>query len=209
MEERLKVYDLNKQETGEEALPESVFGVPVNRALVHEAVRHHLAAGRSGTHSTKTRAEVSGSGRKLWRQKKTGRARIGSIRSPLWRTGGVSHGPKPRSYDYHFPKRKRAGALRSALSDKVRNGRLVIVRDLELPSHKAGEFARTLETLGVGAGALILDEPVGRNLDLAARNLPRCKVLRSSNVNVVDLIKYEYLVMTTAAVRRVGEVLAP
>jgi len=209
MEARLKVYDLEKKETGEESLPAEVFAVPLNRALIHEAVTHYLAAGRSGTHDTKTRAEVSGSGRKLWRQKKTGRARIGSIRSPLWRHGGTVHGPTPRSYDYNFPGKKRSGAIRAALSAKVREGRLVLVHDLNLSSHKTRDFSKALETLGVASGALILDEPLGRNLELAARNLPRCKVLRSSNVNVVDLLKYEHVVMTTAAVKRVGEVLAP
>jgi large subunit ribosomal protein L4 len=206
---QMKIYDLNRQETGEEALPGEVFGARVNRTLIHEAVRHYLAAGRAGTHDTKDRSEVAGSGRKLWRQKKTGRARIGSIRSPLWRTGGIVHGPTPRSYDYHFPGKKRAGAIRSALSEKVRSGRVLVVKDLDLPSHKTGEFAKALRTLGVEGGALILDEPIGRNLDLAARNLPRCKVSRSSNVNVVDILKYEYLVMTTAAVRKAGEVFAP
>lgn len=209
MEARLKVFDLEKQETGEESLPESVFAVDVNRALIHEAVRHYLAAGRAGTHDTKTRAEVAGSGRKLWGQKKTGRARIGSVRSPLWRTGGIVHGPHPRSYDYHFPRRKRTGALRSALSEKMRSGRVMLLESIELPSHRTAELARTLKTLGVEKGALILDEPLARNLHLAARNLPRCKVLRSSNVNVVDLLKYDHLVMTKAAAKRLGEVLAP
>lgn len=209
MEARLKVYDLEKRETGEESLPETIFGAPVNRALIHEAVKHYLAAGRAGTHDTKTRAEVSGSGKKLWRQKKTGRARIGSVRSPLWRHGGTVHGPTPRSYDYAFPKKKRSGALRAALSAKLKEGRLVLVSDLSLASHKTRDFAKTLETLGVASGALIVDEPVNRNLELAGRNLERCKVLRSSNLNVVDLLKYEHVVITTAALKHMGEVLAP
>jgi large subunit ribosomal protein L4 len=208
MNATLKVYDLEKREVGEEPLAEAVFAQPSNRALVHEAVRHFLAAARAGTHDTKTRGEVSGAGKKLWKQKKTGRARIGSIRSPLWRHGGTVHGPTPRSYEYAFPKRKRSGAIRAALSEKVREGRVIVLRDLQLPTHKTAGLARTLETLGVVSGALILDEPVGKNLELAARNLPRCKVLRSGGVNVVDLLKYEYLVMTTGAARKLTEVFA-
>lgn len=205
----MKIFDLDRKEVGEEALPAEVFDARPNRALIHEAVRAYLAAARAGTHSTKTRGEVSGAGRKLWRQKKTGRARIGSIRSPLWRKGGTVHGPKPRTYAYAFPGRKRLGALRAALSEKIREGRVMMVRTLELESHKTRELARALETLGVGAGALILDEPLGRNLELAARNLPRCKVLRSSNLNIVDLVKYEHLVLTPEAARKISEVLAP
>src|SRR6266853_1313181 len=136
MDATVKVYDLEKREVGEEPLPAGVFDAPPNRQLVHEAVRHFLAAARAGTHDTKTRGEVAGAGKKLWRQKKTGRARIGSIRSPLWRHGGTVHGPTPRSYDYQFPKRKRSGALRAALSEKVREGRVIVLSSLELPTHR-------------------------------------------------------------------------
>jgi large subunit ribosomal protein L4 len=205
----MKIFDLDRKEVGEETLPAEVFGVRPNRTLIHEAVRAYLAAARAGTHATKTRGEVQGAGRKLWRQKKTGRARIGSIRSPLWRKGGTVHGPKPRDYAYAFPLRKRSGALRAALSEKVREGRVLMVQTLDLDSHRTRELARVLEVLGVGAGALILDEPVGRNLELAARNLPRCKALRSSHLNIVDLVKYEHVVMTPAAARKLAEVVAP
>lgn len=208
-EARVKIFDLDHREVGEETLPAGVFGVKPNRALVHEAVKAYLAAARAGTHSTKTRGEVSGSGKKLWRQKKTGKARIGSIRSPLWRTGGTVHGPKPRSYEIRFPRRKRTGAIRAALSEKLLEGRVMVVKDLELESHKTAALAKALETLGVGAGALILDEPPGRNLDLAARNLQGVKVLLSSHLNVVDLVKYRHLVLTQAAARRLAEVFAP
>jgi large subunit ribosomal protein L4 len=208
MNATVKVYDLDRKEVGEEPLPGEVFGAPSNTTLVHEAVRHYLASGRSGTHDTKNRGEVQGAGRKLWKQKKTGQARIGSIRSPLWRHGGTVHGPTPRSYEYHFPKRKRSGALRAAISEKVREGRVIVLENLDLPSHRTSAFAKTLDALGVRSGALILDEPVSRNLELAARNMPRCKVLRSASVNIVDLLKYEYLVMTTTAARKLTEVLA-
>jgi len=208
MSATMKVFDIDRREVGEESLPPGIFDVPANRALVHEAVRAYLAASRSGTHDTKTRAEVAGAGKKLWKQKKTGRARIGSLRSPLWRHGGTVHGPTPRSYAYSFPRKKRTGALRIALSEKVREGRVLMVNSLELSSHRTTAFVKALKTLGVQTGALILDEPVGRNLELAARNIPRVKVLRSSNVNVVDLLKYEYLVMTLPAAKRLAEVLA-
>ncbi len=205
----MKIFDLDRKEIGDEPLPAEVFDTEPNRALIHEAVRAYLAAARAGTHSTKTRGEVAGAGRKLWRQKKTGRARIGSIRSPLWRKGGTVHGPKPRDYAYAFPGQKRNGAIRAAISEKIREGRVLMVRTLELESHKTRELARVLDTLGVGAGALILDEPLGQNLELAARNMPRCKVLRSSHLNIVDIVKYEHLVLTPAAARKIAEVVAP
>ena len=205
---QIPLYDRTGKSVGSVELADALFAAPVNAAVLHQVVTAQLAGRRTGTHDTKTRGEVSGAGRKLWRQKKTGRARIGSIRSPLWRHGGTVHGPTPRSYDYQFPKRKRSGALRAALSEKLREGRVIVLDSLELSSHRTADFAKALGTLGVGGGALILDEPVGRNLELAARNLPRCKVLRSGGVNVVDLLKYEYLVMTTTAARKLKEVLA-
>jgi large subunit ribosomal protein L4 len=209
MDALLKVYDMEKREVGEEPLPSGVFDAPVNKALVHEAVLHYMATARAGTHDTKTRGEVSGAGRKLWRQKKTGRARIGSIRSPIWRHGGTVHGPTPRSYEYSFPKRKRSGAIRTVLSEKARQGRLVMVRDLVLATHKTSALVKVLDALGVAGGALILDEPLERNLELASRNVPRCKTLRATQVNIVDLLKYDYLVMTTTAAKRIAEVYAP
>src|SRR5882672_12684671 len=200
----IDIYNLSGAKVGTMDLADEVFGA-VNEDLLWEAIKHYTAYKRAGTHATKARWQVSGSGKKLWKQKKTGQARIGSIRSPLWRHGGTVHGPTPRSYDFHFSKRKRSGALRAALSEKVREGRLIVLDSLELPSHKTSAFAKALDTLGVRAGALILDEPVGRNLELAARNMPRCKVVRSASVNVVDLLKYEYLVMTTTAARKLAE----
>jgi large subunit ribosomal protein L4 len=166
-----------------------------------------MSAGRSGTHDTKTRSEVSGSGRKLWKQKKTGRARIGSIRSPLWRHGGTVHGPTPRSYAYAFPRRKRAGALKVALSQKLRDGRMVVVDHLALDTPKTSGFLGRIAGLGVGGSALVLDEPVARNLELAVRNLPDCKVGLASGVNIVDLLRHEWVVLTEAAARKLEEVL--
>src|SRR5262245_66067513 len=130
--QKVKVRSLENRELRDASLAEEVFGAEFNRPLVWEAVRAYSAAGRAGTHDTKTRAEVQGSGRKLWKQKKTGRARIGSVRSPLWRHGGTVHGPTPRSYAFSFPRRKRAGAIKVALSQKLREGRLLVVDQLAL-----------------------------------------------------------------------------
>ena len=205
----MKVRNMRNEEVGEASLSETIFGAEPNRALVFEAVRAYLAAARRGTHDTKTRAEVSGSGRKLWKQKKTGRARIGSVRSPLWRHGGTVHGPTPRSYAYAFPRRKRAGALAAALSEKMRDGRLMLLDDLALETHRTQAFRGVLEALGVAGSALLLDEPVPRNLELAARNLRGCKVARASGVNIVDLLRHDWLVVTRAGVRSLEEVLHP
>lgn len=203
----IKVRDIDNKELRELTLPEAVFGVEANRSLVYEAVRSYLAAARLGTHDTKTRGEVQGSGRKLWRQKKTGRARIGSVRSPLWRHGGTVHGPTPRSYAFRFPRRKRTGALRVALSQKLRDGKLLVLENLELDSHKTRAFLKQVRGLGIEGSALVLDEPVSRNVDLAARNLENLKVCRASGVNVVDLLRHEWLILTEAAARRLEEVL--
>jgi len=203
----VKVKSLDSKAVRELALSEEVFGAEPNRSLVYEAVRAYMAAGRRGTHDTKTRSEVSGSGRKLWKQKKTGRARIGSVRSPLWRHGGTVHGPTPRSYAYKFPRRKRAGALRAALSQKLREGRLVVLEGLSLDSPRTKAFRERIEVLGIEGSALVLDEPVARNLELAARNLPDCKVTLASGLNIVDLLRHEWLVVTEAAARRLEEVL--
>lgn len=204
---KVKVKDLNNKDVREVPLSAEIFGADPNRSLVYEAVRAYLAAGRRGTHSTKTRAEVAGSGRKLWKQKKTGRARIGSVRSPLWRHGGTVHGPTPRSYEYKFPRRKRAGALKVALSQKLREGRLLVLDNLSLDTHKTKAFAGKLASLGVQGSSLVLDEPVRHNLTLAGRNLPDCKVVAASGVNIVDLLRHDWLVVTEAAARKLEEVL--
>jgi len=203
----VKVRSLENRELRELSLPEEVFGIEPNPPLVYEAVRAYMAAARRGTHDTKTRSEVQGSGRKLWKQKKTGKARIGSVRSPLWRHGGTVHGPTPRSYAYTFPRRKRAGALKVALSQKLREGRLLVVDQLELESHKTKALVARIEGLGVKGSALLLDEPLPRNLGLATRNLPECKAAQASGVNIVDLLQHEWLVVTEAAARKLGEVL--
>lgn len=202
------IRSLDNKETGSLSLSEAVFGAEPNGPLVFEAVRAYMAAGRSGTHDTKTRGEVQGSGRKLWNQKKTGRARIGSVRSPLWRHGGTVHGPTPRSYAYSFPRRKRAGAIRVALSEKMRAGRLMVVESMTLASHRTGDLAKVLDKLGVQGSALLLDDPIPRNLELAARNIPHLTVVLASAAGIVDLLRHDWIVMSEAAARRLEEVLA-
>src|SRR6476659_7391568 len=146
-----KVLDLTSKEVGEIELPDTVFGVPLNEPLIHEAVRSFLANRRAGTSATKTRGDVSGAGRKLWKQKCTGRARIASLRSPLWKGGGNVHGPQPRDWSYQMPKKMRRGALRSALSERLREGNLIVIDEFGIENPKTKEFLSTLGTLGLVA----------------------------------------------------------
>ncbi|MCB1053460.1 MAG: 50S ribosomal protein L4 [Acidobacteria bacterium] len=202
------VYNLKNEKTGEIELLDSVFAAPVNKHLMWEAVNHYLAAGRAGTASTKTRGEVAGSGKKLWKQKGTGRARVGDIRTPKWRGGGTVHGPKPRSFNYAFPKQKRRGALRSALSAKFENGQLTVVEAFELSSHKTKDFANVLATLNQNDRTLVVDGHDNLNLVLASRNLPTVKFASPLGVNIHDLLKYENLIISKDAVQQLQEVLA-
>src|SRR5947209_17168832 len=144
-----KILDLTSQEVGELELADTVFGVPLNEPLIHEAVRSFLANRRAGTSATKTRGDVEGAGRKLWRQKGTGRARIASLRSPLWKGGGNVHGPQPRDWSYRIPKKMRRGAIRSVLSERLREGGLVVVDSFELETHRTKDFVATLAALGL------------------------------------------------------------
>src|SRR5215472_3945408 len=159
----IDVLNLKGAKVGSLDLADEVFGA-VNEDLLWEAVKHYRAAQRSGTHATKNRKLVSGSGKKLWRQKGTGRARVGSIRSPLWRHGGTVHGPQPRSYDYQFPRKKLQGALRSALASKHSDGKLMVVENFELSEPKTSAFRKTLDTLGVKGALLIDGQKDNRNL---------------------------------------------
>ncbi len=204
---RLKVLNMEGKAARELDLPDEVFGSPLNSHLIHEAVVAYQAAGRSGTHATKNRSDVRGGGQKPWKQKKTGRSRHGSIRSPLWRGGGTVFGPTPRDYGYQFPRKKRQKALRSALSEKLREGKLIVLESLALPEPKTKELVKTMQGLGIAGSALLVDEPVSENLTRSARNLPRVKATQSTAINIVDLLKYESIVLTEAAVRRVAEVL--
>src|SRR5579883_1728064 len=176
------VVDWNNQKVGEVDLADEVFGAEVNEALLYEAVRQFQASRRAGTHKTKVRAEVAGSGKKLWKQKGTGRARMGSIRSPLWRHGGTVHGPVPRDYSYKLPRKMQLGALRSALSAKLRDGELKIISAFQLSDHKTKNFAQALKRLEATSKVLLVETAENRNLDLSARNIEGVEVVRSHEV---------------------------
>ena len=206
---KLPVINMEGKEVKDVVLPDEVFGTAVREHLIQEAVLAFRAAGRSGTHATKNRSDVRGGGKKPWRQKKTGRSRHGSIRSPLWRGGGTVFGPQPRDYAFAFPRKKRQGALRSALSAKVKDGKLVVVESLLLPQPKTQDLARLILGLGVKGSALLVDEPGNRHLELSARNLPKVKATLSTALNIVDLLSYDTVVLTEAAAGRVAEVLRP
>ncbi len=206
---KLPVVNLEGQEVRNLELPDEVFATPLKSHLVQEAVLAYRAAGRRGTHATKNRSDVRGGGKKPWRQKKTGRARHGSIRSPIWRGGGTVFGPQPHEYGYAFPRKKRYGALRSALSAKLKDGSLVVIEALQLTEPKTKELAKLMAGLGVKGSALLVDEPGNRNLELSARNLPRVKATLSTALNVVDLLSHDTVVLTEAAAGRVAEILRP
>src|SRR6266536_2058173 len=195
-----KVLDLTSKEVGEIELPEIIFDVPLNEPLIHEAVRSFLANRRAGTSATKTRGDVSGAGRKLWKQKGTGRARIASLRSPLWKGGGNAHGPQPRDWSYSMPKKMRRGALRSALSERVREGNVILLDGWTLDKPKTKEFIASLEKLGLGGKTLIVDSFDNEKLVLSARNIQRAKVIDSMGLNIYDLLYHEKLVLSQAAV---------
>jgi large subunit ribosomal protein L4 len=201
------VFNLNNEAVGSVELADEVFAAPVNDNLLYEAVRHHLAGMRGGNASTKTRHEVSGSGKKLWRQKGTGRARMGSIRSPLWRHGGTTHGPQPRDYSYKLPKKMVLGALRSALSAKLRDGELKIVNEFSIADHKTRTVAGALATLEAAKTVLLVEAAGNRNLELGSRNLQGVKLVATKDVNVYDLLGHERVLVSEAAARKLSEAL--
>jgi large subunit ribosomal protein L4 len=199
------VLDLSNNKVGSVELADAVFAAPVNEHLLYEAVRHYLAGRRGGNAKTKTRHEVAGSGKKLWKQKGTGRARMGSIRSPLWRHGGTTHGPQPRSYAYHLPRKMQLGALRSALSAKLRDGELRVVREFSLSEPKTKLMRQTLTKLEAHKTVLLVDNSDNRNLTLSSRNLEGVKLVASRDVNVYDLLGHEQVLLTEAAAARLSE----
>ncbi len=201
------ILDLNNTAVGSIELADAVFGAEVNEALLYEAVRQYTAARRSGTASTKTRHEVSGSGKKLWKQKGTGRARMGSIRSPLWRHGGTTHGPQPRSYEYKLPRKMLLGALRSALSAKLRDGELRVVRAFDLADHKTKNMLGVLGKLQAKKSVLLVETGENVNLDRASRNLPGIKLVPTRDVTVYDLLRYQEVLLTESAARKLSEAL--
>ncbi len=203
------VVDLRNEKVGALELADSVFGAPLNESLIHQAVVAHRANQRAGTHKAKGRGEVAGSGRKLWRQKGTGRARVGSRRSPLWRGGGAVHGPRPRSYAQRLPRKMLRGALRSALSERLRASRVTVVRDFDLPSHKTREFCAMLEALEArGGSVLIVDNGPHANLERSSRNVPDVQLLPSSALHPYAVLRPERILMSAPAARACCEVLA-
>jgi large subunit ribosomal protein L4 len=202
------VVDLNNQVVGQLDLAEEVFGAEVNESLLYEAVRQFQAGLRSGTHKTKTRSEVAGSGKKLWKQKGTGRARVGSVRSPIWRHGGIVHGPVPRDYSYKLPRKMLLGALRSALSAKVRDGELKVVQAFNFTDHKTKNAMGTLVKLEAGRKVLVVDNGENRNLELSLRNLKGVTLLPTRAVNPYHLLGHQSVFLSEAAARKFSEALA-
>lgn len=201
------VYNMEGERVGDLTLRDDVWAVPYNPGLLHQAIQMHLANRRQGTHSTKTRGEVSGGGRKPWRQKGTGRARQGSIRSPLWRHGGVVFGPKPRAYGFTMPKKARRLALRSALSAKLRDGQVVIVEQLRLAEPKTRVMAGVLRKLDATDRALIVMGEKDPAVILAARNIPGVELMPADALGVYPVVNADRLVLTKDAVAKIEEAL--
>ena len=203
----INVVNLTGKKVGEFEL-DALFSGDVNEALLWEAVKHYRASIRQGTHATKNRKLVSGAGKKLWKQKGTGRARMGSIRSPLWRHGGTTHGPQPHSYAYRLPRKMQLGALKSALSAKLRDGELMVVNEFALGEAKTKLMRQTLNALDAHRTVLLVDNEENRNLELSSRNLEGVKLVASRDVNVYDLLGHERILMTEAAAKKLSEALA-
>jgi len=210
----VKVRNLKNKEVGDVELLDAVFGVELNEAMIHSAVMNYQANGRQGTSATKTRGNVSGSGRKLWKQKGTGRARIASLRSPLWKGGGNVHGPQPRDWSYQMPKKMRRGALRSALSERLREGNLIIIDEFGFKNPKTSEFLGAMGTLGLSdkktrTKTLIVDSLDNLNLILSSRNVEKTKVTNSFGLNIYDIIYHEKLLISKAALEELTSLLDP
>ena len=205
----INVVNLGGTKVGEFQLADEVFSGEVNEALLWESVKHYRAALRQGTAATKNRKLVSGSGKKLWKQKGTGRARVGSIRTPLWRSGGTVHGPQPRSYEYAFPKKKLMGALRSALASKLASGKLTVVESFELPEAKTKLYRAALTNLEAGKTTLLVESSrrLEEKLYLGSRNLAGVELVLSSEVHPYDLLRYEHAVFSKDAIEALQETL--
>jgi large subunit ribosomal protein L4 len=203
----IEVKNLANEVIGKLELSDAVFKAELNQPLIWEAVKHYNDSLRSGTASTKVRGEVSGSGKKLWRQKGTGRARIGSVRSPVWRHGGTVHGPKPRDYSYRFPRKKLQGAMRSALSAKLSENSLMVVEALSLESNKTKDFKKILSDLGFTGRVLVVDSSENKNLSLSSRNLPKVKLVPGTGVNIFDVVNSNVLLFSRDSILQIQEVL--
>jgi len=199
----IDIHNLSGEKVGTLTLADEIFGA-VNEDLLWEAVKHYRASQRAGTHKTKARWEVSGSGKKLWKQKGTGRARIGSIRSPLWRHGGTVHGPQPRSYDYTFPRKKLLGALRSALAAKLADGKIIVVNAFDVKEPKTKEFRKALDALKVDSTVLVVEaaKKENRNLDLSARNIEGLELVRGNQVHPFHLLRYDRAIFSQPAIEK-------
>ncbi|HMQ04162.1 MAG TPA: 50S ribosomal protein L4 [Pyrinomonadaceae bacterium] len=211
----VKVRNLKNKEVGDVELLDSVFGVELNESLIHAALVNFRANGRQGTSATKTRGNVSGSGRKLWKQKGTGRARIASLRSPLWKGGGNVHGPQPRDWSFNMPKKMRRGALRSVLSERLREGNLIVIDDFSFESPKTKEFVGAIANMKLSDDAkkpvktLIVDSLDNANLILSSRNVEKTKVTNSFGLNVYDILYHEKLLISKAAIEELNDLLDP
>jgi large subunit ribosomal protein L4 len=205
---KVALFNQIGSQVGEIELNDSVFGIEPNNHVLFEAVLMQRASMRQGTHKTKVRSEVAGGGRKPWRQKGTGRARQGSIRSPQWRGGGTVFGPTPRSYSYKLPKKVRRLAIKSALSSKVLEENILVLENLAFDAPKTKEFTKVLNGLSVNSKALIVTASLEENVALSARNLPGVTVVEADGINVLDVLNHDKLIMTKAAVEKVEEVLA-
>jgi large subunit ribosomal protein L4 len=207
---KVDVLNLNGDKVGSMELADAVFAADqVNEALLWESVKHYRASLRQGTHKTKSRTEVAGSGKKLWKQKGTGRARIGSVRSPLWRHGYTVHGPQPRSYDYAFPRKKQLGALRAALASKLADGTLIVVDSLEIKDAKTKLYRKALDKLNVTRTALLVEngKTLSQGLILGARNLEGVELVLNNEVHPYDLLRYERAIFSKAAIEQLAEAL--
>ena len=205
---KVDVVNLSGKRVGSVELADQIFAPDqVNEALLWEAVKHFRASLRQGTHATKNRTLVAGSGKKLWKQKGTGRARIGSVRSPLWRHGGTVHGPQPRSYEYAFPRKKLLGALRSALAAKLADGKLTVVDTLEAAEAKTKIYATALKALGVERTALLVEngKTLNRSLVLGTHNLKGVELVLNNEVHPYDLLRYDRAIFSKAAIEQLTE----
>jgi len=201
------VYNLNREKVGELDISDEVFNVPIKKHVLHQVVVSQLASRRMGSSSTKTRSQVKASGRKLWRQKGTGRARVGSAASPTRRGGGVAFGPSPRQYVVKVPKKVRKAALKMALADKLHNEKLIVIDDFSFPEIKTKAFVEAMKRFDTRT-ALIVTENLDVNLDKSSRNVPWVKVMRREGINVYDVLKYDSLFVEQPALRKIEEVLA-
>lgn len=201
------VYDIEKNKVGEIELSEAVFGVEINENAIYEMVKMQLANRRLGTAATKERSYVSGGGRKPWRQKGTGRARVGSVRSPIWRGGGTVFGPRPRSYAYQVPKKVRRLALRSALTLKLRNDRMLVLRDFPLEEIKTKRVQEVLDRFELNKALIVIDKP-NPTLELSSRNIKDVKTIRVEGINVYDLLNYDYVVFLEPTIKSIEGALA-